>query len=95
MDDCANMGEWPMLPYLNRAMGVPVYLTSQNFTIRNEQDCIDHEPEAVPWFLWGRETNPDFKPKNLTKSVFIKYGGGIYRNRWVHPSVVRDVQRTF
>ena len=93
MNDCSVRGEFTLLPYLNW-LGVPVYSTSQGITISNESDCAAHEPDAWPWFMWGRYTNPDFWPVNLTEAMFVKYGGGIYRKRWVDQSVVRDVQRS-
>lgn len=92
MDDCAMRGEFTLLPFLNW-LGVPVHITSRNLTIYSEKDCADNEPDPVPWFLWGRRTNPDFWPVDLNRSMFLKYGGGLYRRRFVHPSVVREVQR--
>ena len=92
MDDCAMRGEFTLLPYLNW-LGVPVHILSRNMTIYTEDDCAANEPDPVPWLFWGRYTNPDFWPVDLNRSMFLKYGGGLYRQRFVHPSVVREVQR--
>lgn len=91
MWDCTLVGELTDLRFLN-SLGVSVYSTSQNITISSFSDSVAHTPSKVSW--WARDyPNPNTLPINSTMAMFIKFGGGVYREGWIPSSVFRDMQR--
>lgn len=85
---CVIHGEYTFLPFLS-ALGIPVYVTSQNLTLACYEDYVTNQPKLS----WWENENPNFRDVDPVQAVFIKYGGGIYRNKWIPETVVKAVQQ--